>query len=86
MTLTEGGAQGIALRVSQALTSLIQISFVDHSDEERYSDVAEILATMNNNVNERIDRDQFPGDPTKVDSPPPVPTDDDETPPPPPPR
>ena len=86
MTLTEGGAQGIALQVSEALTSLIQVAFVDHSDQERYNDVAHILDTMNKQISQRISNDQLPGDPTKPtnDGPPPVPADDDETPPPPP--
>ena len=85
MTLTEGGVQGIALQVSQSLSDLIQVKFRDLTDEGRYNDVAHILETMSNEVKGRIDRDQFPGDPTKADGPPPVPTDDGETPPPPPP-
>ena len=67
MTLTESGAQGIALRMSQALTIVIQSAFVAQSDADRFGIVDQAIKDMTENIEKRVRNDQLPGDPTKAD-------------------
>ena len=85
MTLTEGGAKGVLSALQSTAGQVEKVMGQDRTDESRWAVVNDLLGNMNETIQERIQDDQLPGDPTKADEPPPVPTDDGETPPPPPP-
>ena len=72
MTLTKSGAQGIALRMSETLTTVIQSAFVAQSDADRFRIIDQSIKDMNENIEKRVRIDQQPSDPTKAvdDSPP----------------
>ena len=65
MNLTEGGVTGVLSALKYAVKDLEEAESSFQSDEARGLFVEHLITNMNDTIQERIQGDQLPGDPTK---------------------